>query len=578
MRTGIIAERWRRRRILGGGLAGAWFLGCIAGCVTDPVRTPSLAATTVPTSRPVPRRVPEQEPAPSPLRRAEAGPVPIPVATEADLLAQALATLPRLPDVELSATGAQPSPPADLWGRLRGRFALPQPESRRIDQELEWFVRHPDYLQRVFERARPWLAWIERQIEARGMPAEIALLPVVESGFNPYAYSHGRASGLWQFIPGTGRRFGLIQDWWYDGRRDVIASTRAALDYLQSLHEEFSGDWLLALAAYNSGEGTVHQAVRRNRRRGRPTDFWHLRLPRETRSYVPRLLALARLVRTPERYGLTLPRLDPRPVIAIVDTQGQIDLALAAELAGIDLETLQRLNPAFNRWATRPGGPHRLVVPREAAARFRTRLAALDPGERVQWIRHRVRRGETLITIARRHETTVALLRRVNHLRGDHIRAGSHLLIPRARRALSEYTLRLVARAQARLRRARNLRKVVYRVRSGDTLWEIARRHGTGVRQLARWNGMAPADPLRPGQQLVIWRGARGTNPRLGRTLQRIVYTVRRGDSLARIASRFRVRIADLKRWNRGRLRGRYLHPGQRLTLYVDVTRQSDST
>ena len=567
MAAAIITEPRSGIRLLAAGI----LLSGLTACVTGGVRPASEALVTTPASAPAPVPV-----VATPLRREEPAVGAVPLPGPDQLLARTLADFPPLPELDHAAADAKAPAPGDLWPVLREGFALPQPEQRRIAQELRWFARHPDYLRRVFDRARPWLAWIHQEIRRRGMPAEIALLPVVESGFNPYAYSHGRAAGIWQFIPGTGRRFGLVQDWWYDGRRDVIDSTRAALDYLQFLHEEFDGDWLLALAAYNSGEGTVQKAVRRNRRSGRPTDFWHLRLPRETRGYVPRLLALARLVASPEQYGVELPRIDPTPAFAIVDTGGQIDLALAAELAGIDLETLQRFNPAFNRWATRPQGPHRLVLPAKAAERFRTRLAKLDPDERIQWVRHRVRRGETLIAIAKRHETTVALLREVNGLRSDRIRAGSHLLIPKARRALTAYPLSSVARRDALIDSGRSRGATVYRVRPGDTLWEIARRHGVGVRRLAKWNGMAPGDPLRPGRKLVIRNSSTRTSA--SPTTQRIVYTVRKGDSLARISHRFKVSIEDLRRWNRDRLRGRYLQPGQRLTLYVDVRRQSGST
>ncbi|ROR32680.1 lytic transglycosylase [Inmirania thermothiophila] len=467
----------------------------------------------------------------------------------------------------------------DLWARLRGGLALPRLAHPRVQAELRWFGDHPDYLERVAERARPYLRLILEAVEARGMPSEIALLPVVESGFQPFAYSPGRAAGLWQFIPATGRRFGLRQDWWYDGRRDVLEATRAALDYLERLHETFDGDWLLALAAYNAGAGTVQRAVRANHRRGRPVDFFSLDLPPETAAYVPRLLAVAEAVARPDAFGLRLPEIPDEPVLEVVELDGQIDLALAAELAGIDIETLYRLNPAYNRWATPPEGPHRLLLPREAAPRLRQALAELPPERRVRWVRHRIRGGESLLTIARRYRTTVEVLRRTNGIRGNLIRAGDHLLVPVASRAPEAYVLSAEARRRRTLAREEPGRRVVHTVRRGESLWGIARRYGVSVARLARWNGIAPADPIRPGDHLVLWLPQAAPTPARAAPparVQKVRYTVRRGDSLAAISSRFRVRVDEVVEWN-GIDPDRYLQPGQELILYVDVTEQSSS-
>ena len=486
-----------------------------------------------------------------------------------------------------AAEDAPPATPAesgapDLWDRIRAGLRLPVPDHPRVRRELAWLAEHPDYLARVSERARPFLRHIVSEVEARNMPLEIALLPVVESAFQPFAYSHGRAAGIWQIIPGTARRLGVRMSWWYDGRRDVVESTRAALDYLERLHAHF-GDWLLALAAYNAGEGNVDRAIARNRRRHRPTDFWHLRLPRETRSYVPRLLAVATVVREPARYGVALAPIPDEPHLAVVPTGGQIDLALAARLADMALEDLYRYNPGLNRWATDPRGPHRLVLPRDRAAAFEARLAEIPPRARVRWTRHRVRRGETLGHIARRYRVTVADIRRVNRIRGHLIRAGQSLLIPVASRDRAAYTLSADAR-RARLRATpRGDRKVVHRVRRGDTLWDIARAYGVSVRRLARWNGLALRDPLRPGDTLVVWLRDDKARAYASRpvsaaavlpeeTRRTIHYVVRRGDSLSRIARRFRVSVRDLVRWNGLRLSD-YLRPGQRLKVHVDVTR-----
>ena len=477
----------------------------------------------------------------------------------------------------------------DLLARLRNGFALPPVDRAEVERQAQWFVNNPAYLERVFDRARPWLPYLADEIEARGLPTELAFIPVIESAFDPFAYSHGRAAGLWQIIPGTGRRFGLRQSWWYDGRRDVVESTRAALDYLEYLHGLFDGDWLLAMAAYNCGEGTVGRAIRNNAAAGQPTDFWHLRLPAETRGYVPRILGLTAVIADPDGHELVLPELPNQAVFTTVELDSQIDLAIAAELAGIELAELQALNPGFNRWATDPEGPHRLALPIAVAEPFTEALAGLPPGERVRWHRHAVRNGETLGAIARQYRTTIAVLQEVNGLSGTQIRAGSHLMVPTSSRSMSEYPLSAdnrLAQTQSRERSGRV--RSEYTVRSGDSLWSIARRHGVGVRELAAWNGMAPGDTLSVGRKLVIWQPAAGataarpagttiapgTVPASAPQIRRVNYTVRRGDSLYRIASNFRVSVDDIKRWNN--LDGsRYLQPGQRLILHVDVTAQS---
>ncbi len=468
--------------------------------------------------------------------------------------------------------------PSDLWQRVRQGFALPHELHPRIDAELQWYARHQAYLNRVSARAKRYLYLIVEEIEKRGMPTEIALLPIVESAFQPFAYSHGRAAGIWQFIPSTGRLYGLKQNWWYDGRRDILASTRAALTLLQDLHRRFDGDWLLALAAYNSGQGTVQRAIRKNKRRHKPTDFWSLDLPRETRGYVPRLLALSILVEAPEKYHVKLPFIPNEPYVTQVKIDAQLDLALAAELADISIDELYLLNPGFNRWATDPDGPHDLLIPVDKAERFRQRLAQLPPHKRVSWKRHRIRPGENLLQIANRYNTTVALIKEVNNLRGNLIRAGNNLIIPVSTRHLDSYTLS----ADQRLSKLQNTRRpgqaVRYKVRRGDTLWDISRKYGVSVRSLAKWNGLAPRDMLRPGQTLVIWTQNKTSLPHthLSRSTvtQKVNYRVKRGDSLARISRKFRVDVEDLLRWN-GLSPKKYLQPGQQLTLYVDVTRQA---
>lgn len=462
----------------------------------------------------------------------------------------------------------------NVWNVLRAGFRLDTTDHPRIQTELHWYAAHRQYLNRVFNRARPYLRYILEQVQKRHMPTEIALLPVVESAFRPFAYSHVRAAGLWQFIPSTARRFGLKQDWWYDGRRDVIQSTNAALDYLQQLHNDCNDDWLLALAAYNSGEGTVLNAIRYNERRGRPTDFWHLDLPPETRAYVPKLLALREIVDHPSKYGIHLKPINDVPYLTTVNTDGQIDLGLAAKLAGISLKKLYHLNPGFNRWATDPNGPHRLVLPIDAADRFERKLAKLPKDARVRWDRHKVGPGQTLSGIAMRYHTTIALLRKVNKLHNNVIRAGHHLLIPVASRQLDKYAFTEVERQLHAQSRRYSGHRVHYTVRQGDSLWNIARHYRVGVRQLALWNGMAPRDALHIGQKLVVW--AHYPHQQVERSLSAGVvapsagrgahYTVRGGDSLWTIARRYHIDVHELAAWNHISKRSP-LHIGQKLVI-----------
>lgn len=467
-------------------------------------------------------------------------------------------------------------PEYDLWDRLRDNMALDiSSNDPRVIAEMNWYRRHPGYMDRVAQRASRYMFHVMEEIERRGLPGELALLPIIESAYDPFAYSHGRASGMWQFIPGTARHFGLENNWWYDGRRDVLASTDAALTYLTQLHQRF-GDWHLALAAYNAGGGNVNRALRHNRNAGGNGTFWELKLPAETMAYVPKMVALARLIADPEANNITLTSIPNQPYFALVKTKGQIDLALAAELADISMNELYLLNPGFSQWATSPEGPHHLLVPVDNAATLTANLEQLPPRQRMSWQRYRVKSGDSLLTISNRFNTTPSMIRDANQLRGDIIRAGNELLIPIPSQDARSYALSEDQRLQRRQNVTRNGQRVEHLVRSGDSFWLLARRHGVSVRELASWNNMAPGDPLMPGQRLVIWSqadNARTVASANNRTvIRRVNYTVRNGDNLASIASRFRVSVNDIARWNNINT-SRYLQPGQNLTLHVDVTR-----
>jgi len=469
----------------------------------------------------------------------------------------------------------------NIWPRIRKQLTFDIPNQKRLISQRNWYVKHPSYLNRVAKRAEPFLYYIVQELEKNNMPIELAFLPIVESAFDPFAYSHGRASGMWQFVPGTGERFGMKQNWWYDGRRDVVASTEGAIKYLKYLHKFFDGDWMLALAAYNSGEGRVRNAVRKNKRLGKATDFWSLDLPKETRAYVPKLLALADIVKRPEDFNLSLYSIDNKTVLSQVDIKSQLDLAKAATLAGLSLAELQRLNPGFNRWATDPDGPHNLLIPNHKVTDFKSKLEQLPQKERLAWQRYKIKNGDNLGVIANKFNTDIKLIKQINNIKGTQIRAGKHLLIPVATQSLESYVFSQEQRLVKTQNSKRSGDKTSHIVVSGDTLWDIGQLYKVSSRSIAKWNGMAPRDVLKLGQKLVIWKKAAVTQNNLTSTktyqpaeqaiMRNITYKVRRGDSFARIADKFNVSISDIERWN-SLNRKKYLQPGQMIKLSVDVT------
>lgn len=456
----------------------------------------------------------------------------------------------------------------DVWSRLRANWQLlDHGYHRTVDAQLERYKHRPHGITRIAERSIPYLHHIVEQVEKRGMPAEIALLPFVESAFDPFAYSPGRAAGLWQFIPSTAKYRGIHNSWWYDGRRDVIESTDAALDYLQYLNRKFDGDWLQTLAAYNAGAGTVNRAIRKNRKRGQGLDYWALNLPAETEAYVPKLLALARLVDRATDHGIKLPPISNEPYFETVELSQQIDLAQAADLAELNISELYLLNPGFNRWATDPAGPHRLVLPSDVAERFRARLKATPKGELLRWSRYTVKAGDTLSVIAMNNHSSIRAIMQANGLDSANLRTGQTLVLPSASKRASHYALsagqRLLA-TQSQYKGRGN--KHMHTVRSGDSLWTIAKRYQVSVKSLTRWNGMSSKDPIRPGQRLAVWLPKKNDG-----VTRKVAYQVRNGDNLGRIAQRFRVNVRDIVKWN-AIDPSNYLKPGQNLTLYVDVT------
>ncbi|HET7313755.1 LysM peptidoglycan-binding domain-containing protein [Salinisphaera sp.] len=421
-----------------------------------------------------------------------------------------------------------PAPSQDLWSQIRSGFQLdPNDERRLVRVWTQFYATHTNHLSLSLQRARPFLWHVVQEVEERDMPTEIALLPIVESGYNPSAESYAGASGLWQFMPGTADYMDLPRDWWYDGRNDPIASTNAALNYLQTLNQRYDGNWLLALAAYNAGPGRVDDAIAEARAEDKPTDYWDLDLPEETTQYVPQLLALRRIMMTPARFGVSWPQLANAPRTEVVKLPGQTSIKVAADMLGISEERLRKLNPGMRRWASEPDGPSKLLVPAAKASAFRSKLARVDPSQLIDRTTHVVHRGDTLSRLAQTYGVSVAALRQANHLPSDRIRIGQSLIVPRPGGHQS------APPAEP---------SQTYIVQSGDTLWHIGQRYNVSVASLKRANGSAVAT-LHPGQHIDIPGAAKPPAPS--------TVVVHSGDSLWAIAQANDVTVEQLRRWNR---------------------------
>ncbi len=463
---------------------------------------------------------------------------------------------------------AQPIPNS-VWDRIRAGFAIPNLDSAAVDRWTERYSKDPAYLLRMTNRASQYLYNIVEEVEARNMPMELALLPFVESAFQPEALSRAKAAGLWQFMPATGKDYELEQNLWRDDRRDVLESTRAALDYFEYLHGLF-GDWQLTLAAYNWGEGSVQRAISRAKRRKQPTDYAHLRMPRETANYVPKLEAIKRIVSDPAKYGIELPDVGNEPYFVQVTKPRDIDVKTAAELAGMPLDEFRRLNPSYKLPVIVASHNNIMLLPADRVDFFLDNLASwMDSGQPLsRWSTYKLKQGESLALVAARAGMTEDYLREVNG-------------IPKGRRVLPNSTLLILAEgddqidisaeeadAKLRLSPLTTWRRVTYRVRSGDTISGIARRWHITSRSIITANRLR-SDRLRIGQRLILTVPNVERSPIIEPTSapkgKHVIYTVKSGDTLGRIASRYGVSTASLRMTNR--IRGNMIRPGQRLRI-----------
>lgn len=389
--------------------------------------------------------------------------------------------------------------PVDIWQRMRQGYRLPNMDSKLVAHYENWNREHSNYVQKMLRRGDKYLFHIVEQIEKRDMPMEIALLPAIESAYKAKARSRSNASGLWQFIPATGRYLGMRQDWWSDQRRDILISTEAALDYLQSLHTEFGGDWLLALAAYNGGKGTIGKAMRRNKRNNKPTNLESLDLRQETTRYVPKLIALSNVIMNPHLYGIKLPNIANTPYFAVQKIPGQTDLIRLVKNTDLSRKDLDDLNPSFLRWASDPKGPHRIVVPLARQTSVANYLETAPDLGKLNWREHRIRKGETMGKIAEKYAVKTAAIRSINSMKNNKIRAGKTILIPlEARPNNAQYA--------KRTKKSTVKRKASHQVRKGDTLWQIARRYDLSVSDLVMWNNISKSHTLALNQIIKLSR------------------------------------------------------------------------
>lgn len=393
--------------------------------------------------------------------------------------------------------------PQDLWERIRRGFGMPDLETDQVQEREQWYAARPDYIERMTARSNKYLFHIVEELERRNMPTELALLPFVESAFNPQAVSSASAAGMWQFMPATGKDFDLKQNMFRDDRRDVLASTRAALDYLERLHRQFD-DWQLALAAYNWGQGNVAKAVKRNQAQGMGAGYTEISMPLETRQYVPKLQAIKNIVARPERFNARLPVIGNHPFFDAVPIQRDIDVARVAELAGVSERDLRQLNPSINKPMFMAAANPSVLLPWDNAALFEARLAS-HSGPLASWTAWKAPHDMSVAQAAELHDVGERELRELNKIPPRMlVKAGSTLLVPRQGKLDFDVPEQLADHGQLMLREEITLVRTQVRVRKGDTLEQVAQRYKVGADKLADWNGLKAQSKLKPGQLLVL--------------------------------------------------------------------------
>ena len=465
----------------------------------------------------------------------------------------------------------------DLWRYIVNRTSLKARSEKDLYWHIDWFKKNPDYLTRVTKRAEPYLYLVTQEVKKANLPIEIALLPIVESAYYPFSYSHGSASGLWQFIPSTGKLYGLDENWWYDARRDVLASTKSAVKYLKNLTKLFKGDYLLAIAAYNAGPGRVQKAIRKNQKAGKKTDFWHLELPSETRGYVPRLLAVTELIKNPQKYGQVITPVENKPKIQAVVLDSQFDLLTISSWAQIPIDKIYSLNPGLKRWATPDKVPYQILLPIDAINQFKQNLSHHPQASRIRWLRYQIKAGDSLSQLAKKYQTTIDQITSINKMTSSQIKAGDYLILPLAKGIESDYVLSEDNRETQRLNASTSRTKIIHKVAKGDSLWQLAKTYQVSINQLVKWNKIDRSKPLALGKSLLIWQPKQPNKVDLSKATdiginidRKLTYRVKKGDNLSKIAKKFKVSVAQLKAWNQLDI-NQPLKIGQKLIVIVNI-------
>jgi membrane-bound lytic murein transglycosylase D len=444
----------------------------------------------------------------------------------------------------------------DLWTYVSNGMSINVPQNSRVKEERTRYTKRKDYLPKVATRAEPYMYWIVEQIKQRNMPIELALLPIVESEFNPHAVSSAKAAGIWQIVPTTGLYYGLKQDEWYDGRQDVMASTQAALDLLQRLNTMFDGDWLLTIAAYNSGEGRVLNAIKENKAKGKKTDFWSLSLPPETAAYVPRLLALADVVKHQKKYDIALPKGNPKRALDQLEVGQQIELTQVAKMTGLPLSKVISFNAGYKHQVTPPNGPHKITLPKSHSAVLQQALAH-QKATLVTEASYTVRDGDNLDKIAKRFNSHKKAIVNLNQLDSDALTVGEVIAVPMYS---ADVTESLLENKIAEEKRKTSVRKLRYKIASGDSLSVVAKKLGVKTADLQKWNKLKN-NRIKPGQSLVYYIDFKNA--------KKITYSVQSGDTMTSVAQKYGLDINDVLSWNRALPDIHRLQSGDQLTLYV---------
>ena len=461
-----------------------------------------------------------------------------------------------------------------IWDRIRAGFVLPQTSNSTVDAEIRFYTSKKKYFYGVMQQAEPYLYFVASEMQANNMPMELALLPFIESSYNPTASSPGNQNvGMWQFGSATGRNFGLKQNNWYDGRRDVVASTEAAIRLLKKLYARFDNDWLLAVAAYNAGDGAVQKAIDQNRRAGKPTDFWSLPLNKTTRGYIPQLLALSKIIADPNIYDFNLYPIPDVPYFVKVNVDSQINIADAAQQSALDAGLLKKLNAGFKSGLTDPTEPRHVLVPVEAAATFRLQLDSLPKIASVKWQEHHIKKGDSLDGIARKYGISAAKIQAINSLKSAKLTPGQRLQIP-----LSPSTDNSPETAVAQqVSPQEKTQNTYYTVKSGENLWAIAKAKNISVETLAHLNNISTKSALKIGQKLIVQNQVSDNSAKTNsaktnesKESQTLKYTIKSGDTLGKVAAKYDVSVKQLMQWNNIK-EETSIRPKQELIVLVDA-------